>query len=211
MKTQSSLSLKLLIAAMTLCLELGASTLAQSQDQAGKTSAFGQAKWTADKNHAQLNFSATHFGISHVEGVFKDFSVTITSEKDDFTDAQIEMAAQINSIYTQVEMLDNDLKSSNWFDAEKFPVMVFKSTSLKKISGKNYKLDGNISFHGVTKPVVFNVVFNGWAVTMTKKQTAGFTLTGKLNRSDFDLGGTPLLTGVGNEIEVRSNIEIGKN
>ena len=211
MKTQSSLSLKLLITAVALCLELGASASAQSQEQTGKATILGQAKWTADKNHAQLNFSATHFGISHVEGVFKDFSVTIKSEKDDFADAQIEMVARINSIYTQVEMRDNDLKSGRWFDADKFPIMIFKSTSFKKISGKNYTLDGNISFHGVTKPVVFDVVFNGWAVTMTKKQTAGFTLTGKLKRNDFDLGGTPLLTGVGNEIEVRSNVEIGKN
>ena len=172
---------------------------------------FGQTMWTTDKNHAQLHFSALHFGIAHIDGVFKEFTVTMTSEKEDFSDAQVEMVAQVASINTQVEMRDNDLRSKNWFDAEQFPVIIVKSTSFKKVKGKNYSLSGNITLHGVTVPIVFNVVFNGWAVTMTKKKTAGFTVTGKVKRSDFNLGGTPLETGVSNEIEIWANVEIGKN
>jgi len=103
------------------------------------------------------------------------------------------------------------LRSKGWFDAETFPVITVKSTSFKKVKGKNYRLAGNITLHGVTIPIVFNVVFNGWAVTMTKKKTAGFTVTGKLKRSDFNLGGTPTETGVSNEIEVWANVEISKN
>ena len=172
---------------------------------------FGQTIWTTDKNHAQLHFSAVHFGIAHIEGIFREFTVTMTSEKEDFSDAQVEMVAQVASVNTQVEMRDNDLRSKNWFDAEQFPVITFKSTSFKKVKDKNYQLVGNFTLHGVTIPVVFNVVFNGWAVTMTKKNTAGFTVTGNLKRSDFNLGGTPLATGVSNEIEVWANVEIGKN
>jgi len=172
---------------------------------------FGQTMWTTDKNHAQLHFSAVHFGIAHIEGVFREFTVTMVSEKEDFSDAQVEMVAQVASVNTQVEMRDNDLRSKNWFDAEQFPVITFKSTSFKKAEGKDYQLAGNITLHGVTMPVVFNVVFNGWAVTMTKKKTAGFTVTGKLKRSDFNVGGTPPETGVSDEIEVWANVEIGKN
>lgn len=172
---------------------------------------FAQTIWTTDTYHSQLHFSATHFGIAHVEGIFNTFEVSMKSEKEDFADAVVEMTARVNSINTQVDMRDNDLKSVNWFDSEKFPALVFKSTSFKKESGNNYKLSGNITIHGVTKPIVFDVVFNGWAVTMTKKQTAGFRIAGKLNRSDFHLGGTPLLTGVGDEIQVWANAEIGKN
>jgi len=172
---------------------------------------FTQTKWTTDKNHAQLHFSAFHFGIAHIEGIFKDFTVTMTSEKEDFSDAKIEMIAQATSINTQVEMRDNDMRSKNWFDVTQFPVITFKSTSFKKVSGKNYLLAGNITLHGVTKFILFNVVFNGWAVTMTKKRTAGFTVTGKLKRSDFNLGGAPIETGVSNEIKVWANVEIGKN
>ena len=172
---------------------------------------FGQTMWTTDKNHAQLHFSAVHFDIAHIEGVFREFTVTMTSEKEDFSDAQVEMVAQVASVNTQVEMRDNDLRSKNWFEAGQFPVIIFKSTSFKNVTGKNYQLTGNITIHGVTIPVLFNVVFNGWAVTMTKKNTAGFTVTGKLKRSDFNLGGTPAETGVSNEIEVWANVEIGKN
>jgi polyisoprenoid-binding protein YceI len=170
-----------------------------------------QTTWTPDKNHVQLHFSAVHFGIAHIEGIFKTFDINLKSEKEDFSDAEIEMKADVKSIYTQIDMRDNDLRSSNWFDTEKFPSLIFKSTSFKKIKEKNYQLLGNITIHGITKAIVFDVVFNGWAVTMTKKQTAGFTVTGKLNRSDFNLGGTPILTGVSDEIEVWANVEIGKN
>ena len=171
---------------------------------------FVQTAWTADKNHTQLHFSATHFGIAHIEGVFHKFDVSMKCEKEDFSDAQIEMTADVKSIDTQVEMRDNDLKSPHWFDAEKFPTLVFKSTSFTKIKNNKYKLKGNITIHGVSKPIEFDVTFNGWNVTMTKKQTAGFTVTGKLKRSDFNLGKNPI-PDVSDEIEVWANAEIGKN
>ncbi len=172
---------------------------------------FGQTVWTTDKNHAQLHFSAVHYGIAHIEGIFQEFTVTMTSEKEGFSDAQIEMVAQVASINTQMEMRDNDMRSKRWFDAEQFPLITFKSTSFKKGKGNNYRLEGILTMHGVTVPVVFNVVFNGWAVTMTKKQTAGFTVTGEVKRSDFNLGGALLESGISNEIEVWANVEIGKN
>jgi polyisoprenoid-binding protein YceI len=172
---------------------------------------FGQTAWTTDKNHAQLHFSAFHYGIAHIEGIFQEFTVTMVSEKEDFSDAQIEMVAQVKSINTQMEMRDNDMRSKRWFDAEQFPVITFKSASFKRESGKDYRLAGSLTMHGVTVPVVFDVLFNGWAVTMTKKKTAGFTVTGKIKRSDFNLGGAPLESGISNEIEVWANVEIGKN
>jgi polyisoprenoid-binding protein YceI len=64
-----------------------------------------------------------------------------------------------------MEMRDNDLRSKNWFDIEQFPVITLKSTSFKKVKGKTYRLGGNITLHGVTLPVIFNVVFNGWVFT----------------------------------------------
>ena len=171
---------------------------------------FVQTAWTADKNHTQLHFSAMHFGIAHIEGVFHKFEVSMKCEKEDFSDAQIEMTADVKSLDTQVEMRDNDLKSPHWFDAEKFPTLVFKSTSFTKIKNNKYKLKGNITIHGVSKPIEFDVTFNGWAVTMTKKQTAGFAVRGKLKRSDFNLGKNPI-PDVSDEIEVWANAEIGKN
>ena len=172
---------------------------------------FAQTIWTTDKNHSQLHFSAMHFGITHIAGIFHKFEVSMNCEKEDFSDAQIEMIADVKSIDTQVEMRDNDLRSPNWFDAEKFPELVFKSTSFTKVKNNKYRLKGTITIHGVSKPIEFDVIFNGRAVTMTKKQTAGFTVRGKLNRSDFSLGKDPISTGVSNEVEVWADVEIGKN
>ncbi len=167
-----------------------------------------QTNYTLDKNHTRVGFSATHFGISHVEGRFKNVTITLKAKKDDFTDAIIEMTADVKSIDTDIEMRDNDLKSDKWFDADKYPAIVFKSTSFKKINEKNYKLEGSITMHGVTKPISLDVVFNGKGINpMSKKSSIGFTITGKLNRQDFLVGTGGGNSVVSDEIELRSNVE----
>ncbi|MEP6929316.1 MAG: YceI family protein [Flavobacterium sp.] len=173
--------------------------------------AFSQSTYTIDKYHTKVGFSATHFGISHVEGNFKLIDASLVSAKPDFTGAVFTFTAQVNSINTDVEYRDNDLKSSAYFDADKFPEITFKSTSFKKIKGKNYLLSGNISIHGVTRAITFNAVYNGTAVTAMKKPTAGFTIKGKLNRLDFSVGSDPLVSGVSNQIELLANIEFTVN
>lgn len=164
--------------------------------------------YTLDKNHTRVGFSATHFGISHVEGRFKNITVTLKSKKDDFTDADIEMTADVKSIDTDIEMRDNDLRSDNWLDAAKYPSITFKSISFKKISDKNYKLIGNLTIHGITKQVSLDVVYNGKALNpKTKKNSVGFTISGKINRKDFLVGTGGGNSVVGDEIELKSNAE----
>ena len=164
--------------------------------------------YTLDKNHTKVGFSATHFGISHVEGRFKNVSATFQAKKPDFTDAIIEVTIDVKSIDTDIEMRDNDLKGDTWFDVIKYPSITFKSTSFKKISEKNYKLEGNITIHGITKPIILDVIYNGKALNpMTKKSAVGFTITGKLNRNDFLVGTGGGNSVVGNEIEITSNAE----
>ncbi|WP_069660312.1 YceI family protein [Arcticibacter eurypsychrophilus] len=167
----------------------------------------GQTSYTLDKYHSRVNFSATHFGISHVEGNFKIIDATLVSKKADLTDAVITFKADVNSINTEVEYRDKDLKSANYFDAAKYPELTFKSTSFRKVAGKNYLLSGNMTIHGVTKPVVLRVIFNGTAITAMKKLTAGFTLSGFINRVDFGVGGDPLTSGVSNKIDLTANVE----
>ena len=90
------------------------------------------AQWKADPYHSKLGFTVTHLGIADVPGYFGKYDVTILSEKADFSDAVVEMTAEINSINTRVEPRDNHLKSADFFDAAKYPSMHFKSTSIKK-------------------------------------------------------------------------------
>ncbi len=146
-------------------------------------------EWKSDKPHSRLGFSITHLGINDVTGSFKNFDVTVKSSKPDFSDAQFELTAEVASINTDVEMRDNHLKSADFFDAEKYPTLTFKSTSIKNAGKNQYKLTGDLSFHGITKQVTMDLLYRGTIENpMSKKPTAGFQLTGKLKRSDFDLG-----------------------
>lgn len=162
-----------------------------------------------DKAHARLSFEVTHMGISTVDGNFENFDATLVSSKDDFTDAKITMTAQVKSINTHIEMRDNDLRK-NFFEVDKYPTITFKSTSFAKVDGNKYKLSGNLTMHGVTQPITFDVVYNGHAVSpFTKKTSYGFTLTGTLKRSDYGINNDMHL--VGDEVQLRANVEFVKN
>jgi polyisoprenoid-binding protein YceI len=167
--------------------------------------------WTMDKAHSRLGFNVTHLMVSDVDGKFKSFDVSVTSSKDDFADAVIELSADISSINTDNDYRDNDLKSPNFFDATKFSKLSFKSTSFTKIDTKNYKLKGNLTIHGVTRPVELNVIFNGTSQNpMNKKTVAGFRIKGNIKRKDFGVGsGTPTMV-VSDEVEIDANVELNK-
>lgn len=167
--------------------------------------------WTVDKAHAKVGFTVTHLLVSDVDGNFKTFDAKITSSKPDFTDAVVELTADVNSIDTGNDRRDADLKSDKYFDAAKFPTMTFKSTSFQKVEGKKYKVAGNLTLHGVTKPVTLDVTLNGPIQhPMNKKDVAGFKIAGELKRSDFGIGtGTPTAV-VSDEVTIRANAEFGK-
>lgn len=145
--------------------------------------------WKNDKPHSQLAFTITHLGISDVSGTFNDFDVNVTSSKKDFSDASFELTAKTASIDTRVEQRNNHLKSADFFDVAKYPEMTFKSTSLKKNGKDTYKLSGNLTLHGITKPVTMNLKYRGVTQNpMSKATTAGFQLDGVIKRSDFNVG-----------------------
>jgi len=145
--------------------------------------------WKNDAPHSQLGFTVTHLGVSDVSGTFNDFEVTVNSEKENFSDAVFELTAKVASIDTRIEARDNHLKSADFFDAEKYPTIHFKSKSIKK-SGKNkYKLTGDLTMHGITKSVTMDLKYRGTVVNaMSQKPTAGFQLSGTIKRSDFGIG-----------------------
>jgi polyisoprenoid-binding protein YceI len=145
--------------------------------------------WNMDKAHSQINFGITHLGINEVGGSFGSATAKLTSAKDDFSDAAIEFSADINTINTGNEQRNTHLKSPDFFDAAKFGTLTFKSTSFKKVSDKTYQLVGDLTLHGVTKPVTLTATFNGTiADPMSKKTRAGFKVTGTIKRTDFGIG-----------------------
>ncbi|HZX73637.1 MAG TPA: YceI family protein, partial [Cyclobacteriaceae bacterium] len=151
----------------------------------------GAQTWSVDKSHAKLGFGVTHLLLSEVEGSFTSFDSKITSSKEDFSDATIELTADVKSINTGITDRDTHLKSPDFFDAEKFPTLTFKSKSIKKAEGKKYIVTGDLTLHGVTKPVTLDVTLNGTGVhPYTKKTVAGFKITGTIKRADFTVGPT---------------------
>lgn len=168
--------------------------------------------WTYDKNHAKVGFTVTHMLISDVEGYFKTANVTLTTTKEDFTDAVVEMTAEAASINTDNEKRDGHLQSADFFDAAQFPTLTFKSTSFKKTKTANtYEVKGNLTMHGVTKPVTLTAVAKTGTHPMNKKTIAGFKVTGKLNRSDFGIGGSTPSAIVSDEVLIDANAEFVKN
>ena len=171
-----------------------------------------QSKWSLDKSHAKLRFSVSHMMLSEVEGAFNSFDVKMISTKEDLSDAQIELTADVNTIDTDNPDRDGHLKKPDFFDAAKFSTLTFKGKSFRKASGKNYKLSGDITMHGVTKPVTLDVIYNGTAVNPHSKKTmAGFKVTGTLKRSDFAVGKDTPSAMVGDEITITSNFEMTKD
>jgi len=150
--------------------------------------AFAQSStWKTDASHSNVKFSVTHLVVSEVEGYFKTFAGTLVSSKPDFTDAAINFSVDINSINTDNEGRDKHLKSDDFFNAEKFPQMTFKSTSFKKVGDKKYVLEGDLTIRDITKKVKFDVVFGGTVKDPWGNIKAGFKATGSINRFDYNL------------------------
>ena len=145
--------------------------------------------WKADPAHTQVFFNITHLGIADIKGNFNEFESSIVAAKDDFSDAKYAITIQVPSINTGIEMRDDHLRSADFFDAEKYPTMTFKSTSSKKVSDKKYKVTGDLTFHGVTKPITLDVTHRGTIDhPQNGKTISGFTISGIVKRSDYKLG-----------------------
>ena len=164
--------------------------------------------WTVDKAHAKLGFSITHLMISDVDGSFRTYEASITSSKDDFSDAVFDISADIAGINTDNENRDKDLQSEGFFNAAAFPKLTFKSTSFTKVEGNKYKLVGNITIKGVTKPIEMNVVVNG-PIDRRGKKVIGVKVTGTFNRTDFGVG-KPGGAMVSEEVTIIANGEFVK-
>ncbi|MFN8354119.1 MAG: YceI family protein [Spirosomataceae bacterium] len=168
-------------------------------------------KWSVDKAHAKMTFTVTHLLISEVDGVFKSFDATLTSSKEDFSDATFELTADLKQVTTNQEMRDAHLQRADMFDTEKFPTMTFKSTSITPAGStpagtKKYKLNGNLTLKGVTKPVTLDLVLIGTATNRQGKKLAGFKAAGTIKRTDFGVGAMPAGV-VSEEVELRASGE----
>lgn len=139
-------------------------------------------KWNIDTAHSEISFKVKHMMISTVTGHFTDFDATVETENEDFINADFSFIAKTASINTSNKDRDAHLKSDDFFNAEKYPEMTFKS---KSFDGNT--LVGDLTIRDVTKEIKLDVDFNGIAVDPYGQTKAGFEATGSLNRKDFNL------------------------
>lgn len=174
--------------------------------------ASAQTTWNVDASHSNVKFSVVHMVVSETEGYFKTYSGKVVSTTPDFNGATIEFTVDVNSINTDNEERDKHLKSYDFFNAEKYPKMTFKSTSFKKISGNTYELTGNLTIRDVTKQVTFQVTYGGTAKDPWGNVKAGFKAKGKINRKDYNLKWSVLTEAggmvVSEDVDILLNIEL---
>jgi polyisoprenoid-binding protein YceI len=170
--------------------------------------------WNLDPAHSEVQFKVKHLMISTVTGYFTELSSTVEADNDDFTNARVDFTAQIASISTGQEMRDNHLKSDDFFNAEAFPTMTFRSTGLAKTSGNLYTLTGDLTIRNVTKTVTLHVEFGGMMKDPYGNIKAGFEVSGVLNRKEFGLmwNGVTEAGGVvvSDEVKIYANVQYAK-
>lgn len=145
------------------------------------------AQWIVDQAHSDVQFKVKHLMINTVTGEFTQYAVNLESDAVDFTDAKVTFSADIASISTKNEMRDNHLKSDDFFNAEKYPQMTFRSSAFTKLTDDRYKLSGDLTIRDITKPVELDVVFGGRMTDFYGNEKAGFELSGIVNRKEFGL------------------------
>ena len=172
-------------------------------------------KWALDTTHSEVQFRIRHLMISTVTGQFNKFQASAeTEQEDDFTGAKVSFSADINSISTNNEQRDAHLRSADFFDAENYPRLRFETEKIEKLDDENYKIYGIITIKGVSRKIALNAEFGGIVQDPWGNSRAGFSLSGKLNRSDFglsfglisDAGGV----GLADEVKILANVQLVK-
>jgi polyisoprenoid-binding protein YceI len=176
--------------------------------------AMSKEKWSLDSTHSELGFKIRHLMISNVSGYIRDFQVEAETSGNDFAKASITLTAKIANLLTNDDKRDAHLRSADFFDAENFPDLKFKSTSIEMVDGSNFTLNGELTMKGVTKEIGLDVEFGGIAKNGSGNETAGFTVTGKIKRNDWGITFNRVLDngglGVGEEVKISGEIRMVK-
>lgn len=181
---------KLMLGAFVGATLLGASSMAFAEAQTYKL----------DAAHTAITWHIDHFGFSKPSGKFMNVEGSVVLDQDAPENSHVEVTIPVGKVNTGVPALDEHLVGADFFDVAQFPTATFKSTSVTITGDKTADVLGDLTLHGVTKPVTLNVTLNQVAKNMRGKDTAGFTATTTLKRSDF--GMTTYLPNLGDEIDI---------
>jgi polyisoprenoid-binding protein YceI len=181
----------------------------------GATSLMAQkSSWNLDKAHSGVGFSVRHLVISEVTGNFKDYDISLKSTKDDYSDAVVEATIKVASINTDNEKRDAHLRTDDFFNAEKYPEIKFKSTLFEKVGDNKYKITGDLTIRDVTKKVTFDATYNGSINAPWGAMVTSWKATLSLNRFDYNLKWNKTIEAggliAGDTINITLNLELNK-
>ena len=166
--------------------------------------------WVPDKAHSAVDFSILHMGLSNVRGHFGNIGGMIVLNEADITKSVVNVTIDVTTIDTGVAGRDGDLKSANFFDVAQFPTATFVSTSVAK-QGAGLTVSGNLTLHGVTKPVVLNVDGPTGPVTgMDHKPHSGFSASTTISRSAFGIAAKYPAAVVGDDVKLTIDLDVAK-
>jgi polyisoprenoid-binding protein YceI len=173
--------------------------------------AFAQTStWVPDKAHSEVDFSIVHLSLSNVRGHFGNIGGAIVLDESDITKSTVNVTIDVSTVDTGVGQRDADLKSPNFFDVAQFPTATFVSTSTRK-SGSGLSVSGNLTLHGVTKPVVLQVEGpTGPVPGMDKKPHSGFSATTTISRTAFGIATKFPTAVVGDEVKLTIDLDLAK-
>ena len=148
------------------------------------------AKWRIDPDHAAAEFTAHHMMVTLVRGQFNGVSGTVLFDPAEPSRTSTRVEVDAAGIYTGVDRRDNHLRSPDFLDVEKYPLMIFESTKVKVVAANNLKMEGNLTIHGFTCPVVFDVQYSGPSAFVDDDKaytTFGFHAAACIDRGDFGM------------------------
>lgn len=172
--------------------------------------AFAQTTWNVDHAHSSINFSVKHLGISFVDGRFDKYDGIYKGPSDHIEKGAFHFKVAAATVNTGIEMRDKHLASADFFDAEKHDTFLFDSTRITKVKGSEnqYKLEGNITIKGITKPITFDLTYGGHLKDDGNgNQKLGFQAKATLNRFDFDVAYDPNGQAIAKDIALTINLE----
>jgi polyisoprenoid-binding protein YceI len=161
--------------------------------------------FTIDPTHTQVTFTWNHFGFSNPSARLEDIKGSVVVDQADWAKSSVEVTMPFSGLHTGVPKLDEHMKTPDFFDAAKFPYVTFKSTKVTKTGAETLDITGDLTVHGVTKPVTLHARINKIGENkMIGSQTAGFDADTTLKRSDF--GVNKYVPMVGDEIKVHITV-----
>jgi polyisoprenoid-binding protein YceI len=166
--------------------------------------------WVSDPNHSEVDFNITHLTITNVHGRFGKVAATITFNESDITKSTVTATIGVDTVDTGVDQRNTHLKSPDFFDVANLPTATFTSTSVAK-NGNHLTVTGNLTLHGVTKPVVLDVEGPvGPVQGMDHKQHVGFSATTTISRSAFGIGPKFGPSMVGDDVKLSIDLDVAK-